>query len=368
MKQTARAGVLERFNEPVAIKAFDVPDPEPGALVVKVRFAGVCGTDVHLYHGRLPLPLPVLLGHETVGVIAKLGQGVQQDFLGNQVREGDLIAWAPGISCGRCDFCVIERERTLCRNRRVYGYLNAETWPYLMGGWSEYVYLVPQVVFFKVPSGVEDKDVIALGCAGPTAVHAALYRAGIGPMDTVLVQGSGPVGVAAAMFARLRGARKVIIVGGPKERLDLCQRLGIGDVHIDIFTVTDPAKRAEMVLEETEGRGGVDVGIEATGVSEAVPQGIGVMRRNGRYVILGHYTDHGPTLLNPHEINKRHLNIFGCWGIGEVHYLRYLQSLPLLKGWYNLKALITYYSLEEVNQALLDVEAGRIMKGVLRMA
>jgi len=367
MGRMGRAVVLDRFNAPVTIRTYEVPDPGPGAILVRVRLAGICGTDIHLSHGRLPIPLPVVLGHETVGIIEKLGNGVTADFLGNPLRVGDLVTWVPGIPCGRCYWCVIEKERTLCPNRRVYGYLNVEEWPHFSGGWADYVYLVPGTTVLKVPDGITAEEVISLGCAGPTAAHAVMFRAQIRAGDTIVIQGSGPVGIAAAMYAKLRGAAKVIIVGGPKERLDLCKRLGIGDVHINIFEDPNPNERVSHILDETEGRRGADLTIEATGNPEAVPEGIMMTRRGGTYLVVGHYTDRGSVPINPHYITRGHLDIRGCWGIGEAHFLAYLRLLPQLKGRYELARLIQIYPLEHAEQAMRDVEQWKVMKGVLQI-
>jgi len=134
----ARGAVLRVFNEPLKLEAGPVLDPEPGALIARVDLAGVCGTDVHLFHGNLPIPTPVILGHEAVGRVERLGAGVTADFNGEPLREGDAIAWASNIPCGRCHWCVVEKERTLCENRKVYGINQRfDEEPRLSGGWAE---------------------------------------------------------------------------------------------------------------------------------------------------------------------------------------------------------------------------------------
>ncbi len=102
MATIAHAVVLRAFNEPLVVETAPVPDPEPGALVARVDYSGVCGTDVHLHHGNLPIPTPLVLGHEAVGRVAKLGEGAAVDFVGQPLREGDAIAWSSNIPCGRC--------------------------------------------------------------------------------------------------------------------------------------------------------------------------------------------------------------------------------------------------------------------------
>ena len=112
------------------------------------------------------------------------------------------------------------------------------------------------------------------------------------------------VGIAAAMYAHLAGAARVILVGGPANRLDLAREIGVGDVHIDIFEFPDAAERVRLVLDATPGRRGADVVLECAGVPEAVAEGWEMARRGGSFLALGQYTDRGPTPLNPHVITR----------------------------------------------------------------
>ena len=366
MATTAVGAVLRAFNEPLALEEAPIPDPEPGAVVARVDLGGVCGTDVHLHHGNLPIPTPLILGHEAVGRIWKLGQGVGTDYTGAPLGEGGAIAWASNIPCGRCHWCVAEGEGTLCPNRKVYGVNQRfDEWPRLSGGWAEYVYLQPGSAISKLPPATSPEQAIALGCAGPTAVHGVLDVVGVNVGETVVVQGSGPVGMAAAMYAHLAGAATVILVGGPANRLALARELGVGHVHVDLFEVTDPAERIRRVLAETPGERGADVVLECAGVPAAVPEGFEMARRNGRYLVLGQYTDRGAVPINPHVITRKQLKVFGSWAFAEAHYLRYVQSVPQLAARFDLARLVTIYPLADANRALADVAAGKVMKAVL---
>ena len=366
MPTTSRGVVLRTFNEPLAIEQAEVPAPEPGALIAEVVYGGICGTDVHLHHGNLAIPTPLILGHEAVGRVRTLGEGVERDFTGLPLREGDLIAWSSNIPCGRCYWCVIERERTLCAERKVYGVNQRfDEWPRLSGGWADFVYLQPGSAVFRLPGGVSAEQAISLGCAGPTAVHGVLEITPVAVGETVVVQGSGPVGMAAAMYAHLSGAAKVILVGGPAGRLDLARQLGVGDVHVDIFGTGDPAERIRRVLDETDGGRGADLVLECAGVPAAVAEGFEMARRNARYLVLGQYTDRGATPINPHIITRKQLKIFGAWAFAEAHYQRYVRSLPALAARFDLGRMVTSYPLANANQALDDVAAGTVLKAVL---
>lgn len=364
----SRAVVLPEIEHELEVREFDVPEPGDGAAVVRVEYAGICGTDLHLMHGRLPIPTPLVLGHEAVGRIHRLGPGLEHDVLGQPLAEGDAVTWQNSIACGRCWGCLVEMEPTLCSGERlVYGINQAaDRWPHISGGWSDYMYLQPRSVIVKLPDGVRTKDVVALGCAGPTAVHGVLDEVRVRVGDTVVVQGSGPVGVAAAIYARFAGAGKVVLVGGPASRLEQARDMGIGDVHVDVFAVEDPAERARIVKAETSRGAGADVVIECTGAPGAVAEGIDLCRPNGQYCVLGQYTDRGDSAFNPHQITRKQLHVHGSWGFSARHYIGYVQSLPRLLREFDLPGLVTAFPLEEANRAIEEVAAGRVMKGALR--
>src|SRR4249920_3871057 len=119
---TAKASVLENFREPLVMRNFSVPTKlEPGAALVRTEMAGICGTDVHLWKGELPIKLPVILGHETVGRIEQLGAGLEHDWSGQPLNVGDRVTWNSTVSCGQCYYCAVKRQPTRCPQRRAYG-------------------------------------------------------------------------------------------------------------------------------------------------------------------------------------------------------------------------------------------------------
>ena len=364
-----RAAVLHEVGAPLEVREYPEVPPGDGATVVDVLHGGICGTDVHLQDGRLPVPMPLVMGHEAVGTVRATGVGADTDVLGRPLRPGDVVTWASSVPCLRCFYCVAEKEYSLCEHRRIYGInQSADGWPHLSGGWAEQIYLGPGSAIFRLPDGMSAEETIALGCAGPTVVHGLL---GVLPPrlgDTVVVQGSGPVGIAAAMYATLAGAGRVVVVGGPASRLSLAEELGACDVTVDIGVFPDPAARLELVMAETPGRRGADLVVEATGAPTAVAEGIDMCRRGGRYLVLGQYTDHGPTAINPHLVTKKQLEIRGSWAFAADHYQGYVATLPQLTRRFDLTRLVTQYPLEDVNRALADMRSGVTLKPVLTPA
>src|SRR3954465_6731962 len=111
--RTSRAAVMTEYDAPFEMREFPIPESlEPGAALVKVKLAGICGTDVHLWHGQLPIPLPVILGHETLGVIEELGDGLGTDWLGQPLAAGDRITWSSSINCNECYYCRVKPQPT----------------------------------------------------------------------------------------------------------------------------------------------------------------------------------------------------------------------------------------------------------------
>src|SRR5436189_1280219 len=106
----ARASVLEKFKADLVLKDFAIPALEPGAALVRTEMAGICGTDVHLWKGQLPIALPVILGHETVGRIEQLGDGLERDWSGQPLHIGDRVTWTSAVSCGQCIYCAEKRQ------------------------------------------------------------------------------------------------------------------------------------------------------------------------------------------------------------------------------------------------------------------
>lgn len=170
------------------------------------------------------------------------------------------------------------------------------------------------------------------------------------------------------MYSKLGGAAQVILVGGPRNRLDLAVELGMCDLAVDIFEHPDAADRVRQVVAQTPGHRGADVVVEATGVPQAVAEGLDICRKNGRYLVVGQYTDHGSTALNPHLVTRKQLQVFGSWAFAGEHYTDYVASLPQLAQRFDLARLATRYDLTEANQALADMRSGATLKPVLSTA
>jgi L-iditol 2-dehydrogenase len=357
------AAVMPAPERPIELREYPVPDLPPGAALLRTALSEVCGTDVHLWHGRLRgVPYPIIPGHVSAGILAR-ARGPLSSLDGATLCEGDRVVFFDvHRTCGRCRACTVGRTPTRCAGRRVYGITDSAD-EGLFGGWAEAIYLEPGVGVARLPDRVAFEEYIGGGCGLITAVHI-LDRARLRPGDSVLVQGTGAVGLSAIALARLAGASLVLAIGAPEDRLALARAMGADDVF-DVRR-TAAAERIACVLEATGGEG-VDVVIEAAGSARAVEEGLTLARDGGTYVIAGHYTDAGPSTINVHEqINRKHLDVRGCWGSEPGHFLRALRILERHAARLPWRAIgARTYGLSQLNQALADAEAMRIPKALV---
>jgi threonine dehydrogenase-like Zn-dependent dehydrogenase len=362
---TASAAVLEQFKAPLQLRRYPLPSrPEPGAALVRIEMAGICGTDVHLWKGELPIGLPVILGHETVGRIEQLGEGVETDWTGEPLQVGDRVTWNPSAACGACYYCAEKRLPTRCTSRRAYGIgYRCDQAPHFLGGYAEFHYLRPRTTIFKLPDDLPTESIIGAGCALNTAIHG-VERTGISWRDVVVVQGAGPVGISALAAARSAGAAKVIVLGAPRPRLELAKRFGADHV-IDIDETRTPADRIDAVRGLTGGHG-ADAVLECAGVPAAVVEGMEMCRDGGRYLVLGHYCDAGPVSWNPHVVTRKQLTVIGSWSSEPRHLKAAMGFLRDNRERFPFAQMVSHrFRLEEANEALATTAAWKSAKSVL---
>lgn len=319
MPKTARAAILDKIEGTFSIAEAIVPDPQPGQVVMKQEMCGICGTDAHVYRGHShSARFPLVMGHEPVGIIEKLGQGVTTDFSGRPVREGDRIYVVPGIRCGNCYFCAVLKEPSLCVKATGYGFRPfPDQEPHFQGGFAEYMYLShPQSRFFQINADPERAVLLEPFTIGLHQVDRVRLRAGY----TVVVQGAGAIGLCTLIAAKLTGGHKVIVIGAPASRLVLARELG-ADVTINLEEVQSAEERIELVKAETTGHYGADVVFECTGFPLAIPEGLEMLRRGGTYCVAGHFTNVGEIPLNPfRHFNHKHITLVGVWASEVGHF------------------------------------------------
>src|SRR5918994_6526674 len=266
------------FQAPGEVRVEDRPEPHLLArddAIVRVEATGVCGSDLHIYHGRVVIEAGFTLGYEFVGTVVATGEGV------TEVAQGDRVLGCYCSACGSCFFCR-RGDFHKCDDGRVFGH--GKTLGSLQGAQAERV-LVPHanLTLRRVPEGMSDDIALFAGDVMGTGWHA-IDQADIRPGDTAAVLGLGPVGLCAVQAAKAAGAAHVVAVDTVEERLRLAESFGAEAVHL---TEDDP--RA-AVNAATEGRG-VDAAIDAVGHPDALELACRVVRKVGTVCAIGVYAE-----------------------------------------------------------------------------
>lgn len=358
------AAVFSAPGAPVEFREFAEPDLEPGAALLHTMYSEVCGTDVHLHHGRLAgVPYPIIPGHVSIGVIAAL-RGKLKTVDGDPLREGDVVTFLDvHETCGACYHCLVANQPNRCPSRKVYG-ITYSADDGLLGGWSQAIYMKPGVKMIHIPSSLSPETFIGGGCGLVTALHAVdLCSIRLG--ESVAVMGAGPVGQSVIALSSLSGASQVVGVDIVEDRLGFAKTMGATST---ISLSAPREERLEAARSMTRERG-FDVVVEASGNPDAVSEALDIVRDGGRVVVCGHYTDNGPVELHPHwQINRKHVELRGCWGSRYEHFHRSVDIAAkhgANKPWSRLAGNV--YDLHDVAAALKAVEDRSAVKAVVRV-
>jgi threonine dehydrogenase-like Zn-dependent dehydrogenase len=267
--------------------------------------------------------------------------------------------WAHA-DCGECYWCEIARIPVLCARRSGYGFAPPSV---LRGGFAEYEYVTPATKVVKVPEELTEEEAIGVGCAFRSVVAGYERFGKIGLQEDVVIQGAGPIGLYSLVVARESGARKIIVVGAPQVRLDLAKRWGADNViNIDQFKTA--AQRKEQILNLTYGRG-PEVVVEGSGVPVAFNEGIDMIQKGGRYLVMGQ-SSAGMTSFMPSLITSKSLTIVGSVSAAITHFYKALQFIKNKRTKYPFADIVSHkYQLEEINEALANMESGKEIKPVI---
>lgn len=363
----SRAAVLREFGEPLVIEDVKVPQKiEDNAILVKTLKSSICGTDVHLWQGNLNIKadLPVILGHEMVGEVVHIGEGATSDSVNQKLAIGDRIVWAHA-DCGQCYYCTIEKMPTLCSNRRQYMYESMEEHPYLMGGFSEYGYVLPNSGRVKIPESVSSSLASLCSCAFRSVMNSMKQLGKIDTNDIVLIQGTGPLGLLATSVAKAAGAAKIIAIGAPEERLNLVKEMGADEV-ISIEEFTTVKEREQLVNKYTDGLG-ASIVMEYSGIPSAVEEGLRYVRKNGRYLIVGQLGE-GEVTIQPSIITKNNIKLIGSYSGDIGDYYSALKFVDKHQNQFPFHKLITNeYNLEDINKALQSMKEYKEIKPIINI-
>ncbi len=361
----AKAVWMSAPRAPLVLKDCGIDPLPPGGILLETLASEVCGTDVHLHEGRLDsVPWPIIPGHVSCGRVVEIAGGPRDPF-GEEIRLGEVVTFYDVFGqCGSCYSCLVAKQETRCPHRKVYGITTSAT-DGLLGGWATHIELRPGVRVLKLKNGVGVRDFMGGGCGLPTG-FSAVERGGVVFGDTVLIQGAGPVGQSAAIFAKLCGAGRVLMIGGPGDRIKAARARAV-DEAIDLDAVRDPGERQRWLREMT-GQRGADLVIEATGNPDAVREGLDLVRDGGRIVVVGQYADAGDITISPHRhLNRKHITLLGSWGYEFRHLYLAMGGLERTRERYDWAGFVSReYKLTDATTALDDMKRHAILKALIR--
>ncbi len=362
--QKARAAIFTKPKTPFILRHYPITFPVGDQILVEMETSGLCGTDVHIYEGKLQLNTQeLILGHEAIGTIKEMGKVNLKDACGQKLSIGDrviLVVAAPCYTCPRC----LHGDFASCLDMDVTYFCPPSNPPHFHGGFGEIIYH-PSSCAIKVPSNLNLHSVAAFACAGPTVLQAMEYAGAINAGDYVLVQGSGAVGLFATLFLAIRGA-KVIMFGSSSYplRLELAKQFG-AELVFDIKSST-VEERENAVHEFTSGIG-VDSAIEASGSPMAVLEGLNLIKKRGEYIIPGQYSSRGQISLSPEIITTKALKLTGSGQYAIRHVAEYLTLLHRNDISKKAPSIVTHiFSLDQINEAFETAISGSCVKILLK--
>lgn len=335
---------LIKSKRAVGIWRGDVPIPQPGPNDVKIRIlkTAICGTDVHIYNwdawSQQTIPVPMVVGHEFLGIIEETGDAVRG------LKPGDRVSGEGHITCGHCRNCRAGK-RHLCRNTSGVG-VNRP------GCFAEYL-VIPGENTFKIPASIPD-DIAAIFDPFGNAAHTALSFDLVG--EDVLITGAGPIGCMAVAIARFVGARHVVITDVNEHRLGLAKQLGA------TRTVNPTQEPLRDVMKELGMTEGFDVGLEMSGNGGAFRDMLEVMNHGGRVAILGIFADR--VAVDWSAIVFKGLILKGIYG--REMYETWYKMTSMLQSGLDISPVITHrLSIDAFQEGFSIMRSGKSGKVIL---
>ena len=324
-----RAMVLEQVRQPLKLQERAVPEPGPGQVLLEIRACAVCRTDLHVVDGELPHPkLPLIIGHEIVGRVIRLGERASRISMGTRVGV-PWLGWTDGV----CSYCLAGQEN-LCVQARFTGYT-------LDGGYAEYA-VADERFCIPIPESYSDTEAAPLLCAGITTYNA-LRNSGARSGDTVAVQGIGGLGHLAIQFAARMGFRTIAISRGAEKR-ELAEKLGAQE-YIDTQKVT--------AAEGLQKLGGADLVLATAPNSEAISSTVDGLKPRGKLLIVAAAVEplkvSGLTLLSGKSVVG--------WPSGSAFDSEETVAFSVLTG---VRPRVEVFKLEQAEQAFGKMMENRV--------
>lgn len=335
---------LGKFKSEPGIWLNDVAKPKIGHndVLIKVKKTAICGTDLHIYNwddwAQRTVPVPLVTGHEFVGVITEVGSDV------THLKIGDRVSAEGHVTCGFCRKCRGGRQH-LCRN-------TINTGCQRHGCFAEFV-AMPARNVIKLPDAISD-DIAAILDPLGNAVHTALSFDLVG--EDVLITGAGPIGIMAVAIAKHAGARHVVITDINEYRLNLAKKMGA------TLAINTKEKSLQQVMQELEMKEGFDVGLEMSGYPVAFNEMLAVMNHGGKIALLGILPNQAG--INWDNVIFKGLVLKGIYG--REMYETWYKMLSMLQNGLDVTAIITHhFSADDFQKGFEVLRSGNAGKVIL---
>ena len=341
------------------IRVYPLPKVDKGCILVKITCCTICGSDLHTWTGRRKSPVPIILGHEIVGKIIELGEGVTLDSANSPLRVGDRITWTIMDNCGKCYFCREKGLMMKCTHLKKYGHESCADDPHFVGGFAEYCYITPGTCVLRVPEELTDEEIAPANCALATVV-AGWDAIEIRPFENVLIQGAGALGVYAAALARHYGCRRIIVADIMEHRLQFAKKFGSTDtIH------AQGLKDEEIIgiVKDLTGGFGVDAVMELAGAPALLPLGLKCLRTGGRLVEIGNAFAGALFNCDASDIIFKCLTIKGIHNYDTIHLQKAIDFLQMTRDRFPFGEIVgEKVSLDEINTGLKIAESGKTIR------
>jgi S-(hydroxymethyl)glutathione dehydrogenase/alcohol dehydrogenase len=356
-----KAAVFREVNTPMEVEEIDVSKPGPREVLIRTAAAGVCHSDLHFFNGTYPGQTPMVLGHESAGIVEQVGDDV------HYVQPGDHVITCLSVFCGHCEYCLTghmslcqEPETRRGRDQEPRISQNGDVVQQFanLGSFAEYM-LVHEHAVAKIREDMPLDRAALIGCGVTTGVGAVIHTAKIEPGSTVAVIGCGGVGLSCINGAVIAGASRVIAVDMVPSKLDLARKFGATDV------VNGGDGDPVEAVKEISG-GGVHYSFEAIGLKVTAEQSFNMLRNGGTATIIGMIPPgdmvslHGPDFLFEKKIQGSFMgsNRF------RVDMPRYVELY--MQGKLHLDDMVSgHIKLSDINDAMAQLETGEIARNVI---
>ena len=348
-----RMAVLPGYGEPVEIREYPVPDPEPGGMILEIEQAAICGSDLHVWRGDTanePESAAALgFGHEGFGRVCRLGEGTITDNAGRPLRIGDrVIHHVLPAPLGRLP---------ALSSRRAYG-----EWPYFFSTFADYFYVSANRAVFRVPDELPDDILPSVNCAMGAAINA-LLRGGIAFGSRVVIFGAGGLGLTATAAAKAMGATTVIVTDRIESRLHLAQQFGADHV-VNIAEITTPEDRVTAIRDLA---GGADIVLELVGLASLLPEGVAMLAPGGTFVEVGLFFTGTSVAFDPSTLLRGNKKIVGSPGYPPDLIPKILDFLVRNHRAIPFDRIISHrFGLEQINEALKSADWNQSQPTVTR--